>query len=104
MWHREPDTLAPGLTWLPRLEALAEEGGSHGQLGGGGVQSGQSCPNAFSSRAPSLPGFQQVNQGHLCRDPFRGRREVSSHFWVLPRSLGTSQEYLLSGRTAKASL
>lgn len=35
MWHREPDTLAPGLTWLPRLEALAEEGGSHGQLGGG---------------------------------------------------------------------
>lgn len=38
-----------------------------------GGQSGRSCPHTFSSSlAPSLPGFQQVNQGHLRRDPFGG--------------------------------
>lgn len=35
MWHQEPDALAPDLAWLPRPEALAEEGGSHGRLGEG---------------------------------------------------------------------
>jgi len=102
VWHREPSTLAHGLTRLLRLGALPEEG-----RGSGRAVRLELPPHVLflpGSFTPWLPASESRTppQGH-----FRGGGgggEVSSHPGSCQEVLWPSQEHLLAGQTANASL